>query len=264
MSSSSQTKTTTSSGGGSSTSTTTSTPMQQEYYKEILANAQNLHKNYRPEYYKGKTVADHNAFQMEAMNNNANWATGGAQDMMANQNDMYRQMMSGQVNTGAGSPYGDMQAAFQNQAMDGANAMMSALRSNQVSMGQAGGSSRGDLLNNEVINQANQQVTDASAQMYNNAYNQAQATQNNALGQYQSIMNMPMDMSKRLYNEVGLPLQQMDQARMNAAQAKHNWQQQQPWQNLTQYAALISGNFGGTNTSQSNSSHHGTTTTKIG
>jgi hypothetical protein len=191
-------------------------------------------------------------------------------------------MMSGRVNTGAGSPYGDMMNAYQNQVMDSAGDMMSGLRSQQVMSGQAGGSSRGDLMNNRVIDEANQQVTDAGAAMYNNAYNQAQAaqqagigqynqaqmgamnnaaqTQMGALGQYNSIMNQPLEMSKHLYNRAGLPWQQQNQARMDDMQRRHDFNQQRNWQHLAQYANLISGNFGGTNTSQTKSGHHSTTT----
>ena len=263
MGSSNKTTTTTSKGGGSSTSETTTTPMQQEYYQQLLKNAQHLYTNYRPQYYQGQTVADMNAFQKQSMNDTANWVTGGAQNMMGDMNNNYMDMMSGRVNTGEGSPYGDMINVFQNQATDSANTLLGSLRSNQVTSGQAGGSSRGDLMNNEVINQANQQVTDATAGMYNNAYNQAQDTRNHALTQYGSIMNMPLEMSKQLYNRVGVPLQQWDQARMNDAQQRWNWQQQQPWQNLTQFANLISGNFGGTNSGSTNSSNHNTTTTNL-
>jgi len=126
--------------------------------------------------------------------------------------------------------------------------------------GQQGGSSRGDLLNNRVIEEANRQVTDASAAMYNNAYNQAQQTQATALGQYGSIMNMPLEMSKQLYNRVGLPQQQYNQAIMDDARQRFEFGQTAPWQHLAQYANLISGNFGGTNTSSSESGHHSTTT----
>jgi hypothetical protein len=191
-------------------------------------------------------------------------------------------MMSGRVNTGAGSPYGDMMNAYKNQVMDSAGDVMSGLRSQQVMSGQAGGSSRGDLMNNRVINEANQQVTDAGAQMYNNAYNQAQAaqqagisqynqaqmnsmnnaaqTQMGALGQYDSIMNQPLEMSKHLYNRAGLPWQQLNQARMDDMARRHEFNQQRNWQHLAQYANLISGNFGGTNTSNTESGHHSTTT----
>jgi len=197
-------------------------------------------------------------------------------------------MMSGRVNTGAGSPYGDMMNAYQNQVMDGAQDMMGQLRTSQVMSGQQGGSSRGDLLNNRVIEDANQQVANAGAQMYNNAYNQAQAaqqagvgqynqaqmssmnnaaqTQMGALGQYGSIMNMPLQMSQALYNQSGLPKQQYNQAIMDDARQRHDFAQQAGWNHLAQYGNMITGNFGGTNTGNSttSSSSHGSTTTTRG
>jgi len=150
--------------------------------------------------------------------------------------------------------------------MDGAQDMMGQLRTSQVMSGQQGGSSRGDLLNNRVIEDANQQVANAGAQMYNNAYNQAQQTQANALGQYGSIMNMPLQMSQALYNQSGLPKQQYNQAIMDDARQRHDFAQQAGWNHLAQYGNMITGNFGGTNTGNSttSSSSHGSTTTTRG
>tara|TARA_Y100000588_G_C14112634_1_gene863728 strand:- start:182 stop:802 length:621 start_codon:yes stop_codon:yes gene_type:complete len=170
--------------------------------------------------------------------------------MMGNYNDM----MSGRVNTGAGSPYGDMMDVYRRQAMDSAHDMMGGLRSSQVMSGQAGGSSRGDLMNNRVIDEANQQVANAGAQMYNNAYNQAQATRNNALGQYGNIMNMPLSMSSALYNQVGLPQQQLNQAIMNDAKARYDYNSMLPFRNLDYFKGMIGGNMGGTSASSSSSS----------
>lgn len=260
MGSSSKQTTQTTEGGGSSTSVTTSTPMQQEYYQQLLGQAQNLYEQGPMQFYGGQTVANLTPAQLESMNLTSNWVTGGAQDQMNQTLANYNQMMSGRVNTGEGSPYGDMINAYQNQVMDSARDVMSGLRSNQVMMGQPGGSSRGDLLNNRVIEEANQQVTDATAAMYNNAYNQAQQTQLGALGQYGSIMNMPLEMSKQLYNRVGLPQQQYNQAIMDDARQRFEFGQTAPWQHLAQYANLISGNFGGTNTSSSESGSRSVTT----
>ena len=260
MGSSSKETTQTTSGGGSSTSTTTSTPFQQQYYEQLLGQANNLYKQGPMQMYGGQTVANMTPAQMESMNLTSNWVTGGAQNQMNQTLGNFNQMMSGQVNTGAGSPYGDMMNVYKGQAMDSANDMMQQVRSNQVMMGQPGGSSRGDLLNNRVIDEANRQVTDAGAAMYNNAYNTAQQVQSNALGQYGNIMNMPLEMSKQLYNRVGLPQQQYNQAIMDDARTRYQFGQQAPWQHLAQYANLISGNFGGTNTSSTESGSHSTTT----
>ena len=247
------------SGGGSSSST--NTPYQQPYYQQQLGNAQNLLQSGLPQYYQGATVAGHTPAQQESMNLASNWITGGAQDMMGNMNNWYGDMMSGRVNTGEGSPYGDMMNVYKSQAMDSANDMMQQVRSNQVMMGQPGGSSRGDLMNNRVIDEANKQVTNAGAQMYNNAYNQAQNTRNNALGQYGNIMNMPLSMSSQLYNQVGLPQQQLNQAIMNDSKARYDHNSMLPFRALEYYKGMIGGNMGGTNSTQS-SSHSSTSGTQ--
>ena len=257
--------TSTSSGSNSSTTNQnqTQTPWQQPFYQQMLGQAQNLYQNGMPQHYGGATVAGMNPAQMESMNLASNWVTGGAQDQMNQQLGNYNDMMSGRVNTGEGSPYGDMMSAYQSQAMDSAQDMMGGLRSSQVMSGQQGGSSRGDIMNNRVIDEANKQVTNAGAQMYNNAYNQAQNTRNNALGQYGNIMNMPLSMSNSLYNQVGLPQQQLNQNIMNDAKGRYDFNSMSPYRNLDYYRNMISGNMGGnTNTVGSTSGSSSSTTTQ--
>ena len=248
------------SSSSSSSSSSTQTPYQQPYYKQQLGQANNLFQTGLPQYYPGATVAGFTPAQMEAQNLASNWITGGAQNQMNTMMGNYNDMMSGRVNTGAGSPYGDMMDVYKSQAMDSAQDMMSGLRSSQVMSGQQGGSSRGDLLNNRVIDEANKQVTNAGAQMYNNAYNQAQNTRNTALGQYGNIMNMPLSMSSQLYNQVGLPQQQLNQAIMNDAMARYNHNSMLPFRNLDYFRSAIAGNMGGTTSSQSGGSSSGTRT----
>ena len=238
----------------SSSSSSTQTPYQQPYYQQQLGQSQNLYESGLPQYYPGATVAGFTPAQQESMNLASNWITGGAQNQMNQMLGNYNDMMSGRVNTGAGSPYGDMMNVYKQQAMDSAQDVMGGLRANQVMSGQYGGSSRGDLMNNRVIDEANKQVTNAGAQMYNNAYNQAQATRNNALGQYSNIMNMPLAMSGALYNQVGLPQQQLNQAIMNDAKARYDHNSMLPFRNLEYYRNMVNGNFGGTTTSQSGGS----------
>jgi hypothetical protein len=126
--------------------------------------------------------------------------------------------------------------------------------------GQPGGSSRGDLLNNQVIDQANESVQQNMAGMYNNAYNQAQNTQNNALGQYGSIMNMPLQMSQALHNQVGLPQQQFNQNVMNDAKGRYDYNSMNPYRSLEMFNKNIAGNMGGVSNSQGTNSSSSTST----
>ena len=233
-------------------STNTSRPWQQEYYKRMLAQAENLYNQGMPQQYQGPTVAGFTPAQMESMNLTSNYVTGGAQDMMNNQNQIYQQMMSGQVNTGAGSPYGNMANAYTNQAVSQAQDAMAELRTGQVAY-QPGGSSRAELLNERVMEDTNQGISDNLASMYGNAYDQAQQKQVQALGQYGSIMNMPLEMSKQLYNRVGLPQQTLNQALMDDQKRRYDYNAMSPYNNLAQFQSFISGNYGGQNIGTSTS-----------
>ncbi len=233
-------------------STNTSRPWQQEYYKRMLAQAENLYNKGMPDYYKGPTVAGFTPAQMESMNLTSNYVTGGAQDMMNNQNQIYRQMMSGQVDTGAGTPYGDMADAYRRQAVSQAQDAMAELRTGQVAY-QPGGSSRAELLNERVMEDTNQGISDNLAAMYGNAYDRAQQKQVSALGQYGSIMNMPLEMSKQLYNRVGLPQQTLNQALMDDQKKRYDYNAMMPYNNLAQFQSFISGNYGGQNIGTSTS-----------
>ena len=255
--------TSTSSGSHNSKSKSTMTPHQQAYYDQMLGQAQNLYKQGMPKHYGGATVAGMTPAQLEAQNQAANWVTGGAQDMMGGQNQQYQQMMSGRGNTGEGSPYGDLANAYTQQATDQANRLMGNVRGGQVMSGQSGGSSRGDMLNNQVITDTNQQLSNNLAGMYNNAYNQAQNTQNNALGQYGSMMSMPLQMSQAYANQVGAPQQQLNQNLMNDAKSRYDYNSMNPYRNLEMYKNMIGGNMGGTQSGVSSGSSSSSQTTPI-
>ena len=258
-----QSQVTESSSGGSSSSFATQTPYQQQYYDQLLGQANNLYQQGLPEYYQGATVANFTPAQMQSMNMTQNYINGDAQNMMNGVNQNFQQMMSGEVRTGEGTPYGDMVSEYTRQATDAGNLAMQGLRTQGASVGQDGVGSRQDMLSNEVKRQVAQDISGNTANMFNNAYNQAQQTQAQALGQYGNIMNMPLNMSKSLYNNVGLPQQQLNQAIMNDAKQRYDYNAMRPWQNLAQYANFIGGNMGGTSTQTSEQGGSSTSTTRL-
>jgi hypothetical protein len=253
-----QTQVTESSGGSSSTTTTQ--PYQQDFYGQMLGQAQNLYTQGLPEYYPGQTVAGFTPAQLESMNQTANYVTDEAQGMMGNVNSRYMDMLSGRVDTGPGSPYGDLAQAYTGQALDQAQDVMAQLRSQQIGY-QQGGSSRGDLLNERVMEDTNEQISRNLAAMYGGAYQQAQQQQMGALGQYGNIMQMPLQMSRSLYNMVGVPQQQLNQATMNDLKARYDYDAMRPYQNLAQFGNMSRGNYGGSVFSESGS--EGTSTTRL-
>ena len=252
-----QVSTTTS--GSSSTSTNTNTPFQQPYFANALGQAQNLYEQGLPQYYQGQTVAGFTPAQQEAMNRTSNYVTGGQYDQMQNQTfGALSQGLSGNIDTRG---FDQMSDAYKTQAIDGANQIMQGVRGSQVASGQYGGSGRGDMLNNKVIQDANKQYSQQMAGMYNNAYQTAQQNRMQSMGMANSLMANPMEMNKQLYNQVGLPQQQMNQATMNDAKQRYDYAAMAPWQNLNQYMNMMQGNMGGTTSS---SSGGGSTTTAPG
>ena len=90
----------------------------------------------------------------------------------------YRDMMSGEVDTGEGTPYGDMASAYKDQVigeLTGTSGALANIRSGLVNYGQAGGSTRGDLLQQEaIVDAVTKGMAMPMAQMYGQAYQQAQ------------------------------------------------------------------------------------------
>ena len=217
-------------------------PYQQAFFDQALGQAQHLYEQGMPEYYQGQTVAGFTPAQMEAMNNQSNYMGGQYNQVQGNTFDALNQGLSGNIDTRGFDQMSDM---YKNQAQQGAQDIMGDVRSSQVMSGQAGGSSRGDLMNNQVIDQANQQYSDNMAGMYNNAYQTAQDNRMQSLGMANNIMQNPMQMNQQFYNQVGLPQQQLNQATMNDAKGRYDYAAQSPYNNLSQYMNFISGNMGG-------------------
>ena len=90
----------------------------------------------------------------------------------------YRDMMQGRVDTGAGTPYGDMASAYKDQVIgqltDPTSGVLPGIRAGLVNY-QPGGSSRGNMLQqNAIVDAVTKGMAMPMAQMYGQAYGQAQ------------------------------------------------------------------------------------------
>jgi len=90
----------------------------------------------------------------------------------------YTDMMKGTVDTGVGTPYGDMSKAYSDQVigqLTDPSGTLAGIRSGLVNYGQAGGSTRGDLLQQQaIVDAVTKGMAMPMAQMYGQAYQQAQ------------------------------------------------------------------------------------------
>ena len=187
------------------------------------------------------------------------------------EDQQYQDLLAGRVDTDTG-PFKDIADVYGRQAMGQLTGeVLPGIRSAMV-QSQAGGGTRGDIVQANAIAAANQQMTDNIAKAQFDAYNRAQgmrmpaaqmglgaqqqrmgygmqgagATQG-ALGQYTSILGAPLAMTGAA-GQVGAQQQAMDQQLLDADRAKYAYDAQRAQLGLQNYMAGISGEYGGTST----------------
>jgi len=288
--------------GGITTGITKEGPWepQKEYLQRGMARAESQYQGGPAPYFPGKTLADFDPAQQAAQAATLGYAQGprpAAQQAMAEQQmgrtydwaakmpEMAQQgmaaagptmqdMLSGRVDTGAGTPYGDMADAYKQQVesqLTGTSGTLANIRSGLVNYGQAGGSTRGDILQQEaIVDAVNKGLSMPLSQMYGQAYQQAQAGRlpaaqaiqqgygniGSAYGQgaqtglagmqqYPSIMAAPMSMYGAM-GDVGAQRRAMAQESINQAMQKYDYGATAGQTALQNYMAGISGEYGGT------------------
>ena len=246
---------------------------QQKHIKDGWAAARNLFNVGMPGYYPGATVAAPDPSQTLAQQESLKYLTGpGVQGMMSGSQDALNRslggytgfnqqqqsdLLAGNVNTGAGSPFGQMtEALTQGVQKNLGENILPGIRSGMMRSGQKGGGTRGDLVQNRAISDAvTQGLTMPLAQMYGQAYNQAQGMRMPAaqqmIGQQQfgqrqagQTMAQPLQMYGAI-NAVGGARRNMTQAQIDADRARYEYESMSPYQNLDRYQGATSGSWGG-------------------
>ena len=286
---------------GGSTVRTTEGPwdVQKPFLGKGFGRAEQLYDAGPAPYYSGETVAGFDPAQQEAQARVLGYVGGpvakGMQAQAARQlgrtydwasqipqlgvegaraiGPTTTQMMTGEVPRGAGTPYGDLSNAYQQAVMsrltDPTSGILPQIRGSLVNY-QPGGSTRGNMLQQQAIaNAVTQGMSMPMAQMYGNAYQQAQSQRlpaaQQALGAYQqamggrqqgaqtglaglsaypTIMGAPLAMYQA-GADVGQQRRALAQEGINQQMAKYNYAAQAPQIALQNYMAGISGEYGG-------------------
>jgi hypothetical protein len=287
--------------GGLTTGITKEGPWeaQADPLKKGFARAEGLYQAGPAPYFPGDTLADFDPAQQAAQAATMGYALGprpAAQQALAEQQmgrtydwaakipemateglgavgpDL-KNMMGGEVDYTTG-PFDRMAKAYKDQVISqlgGTQGALANIRSGLVNFGQAGGSTRGDLMQKEAIEKA---VTEGMAmplsQMYGQAYQQGQAGRlpaaqaiqqgyggiGSAYGQaaqtglagmqqYPGIMAAPLSMYQAM-GDVGAQRRALAQESINQAMAKYNYGANAGQTALQNYMAGISGEYGGT------------------
>jgi hypothetical protein len=181
----------------------------------------------------------------------------------------YEDLIAGKVNTDVFGPLAD---AYRQEAMGQLTGEVLPGIRTAITQSQAGGGTRGDILQANAVAAAQQNISDNLAKAEFDAYNRAQdrrmqaaqmglgaqqqamgygmqgagATQG-ALSQYPSILGAPLAMTGAM-GQVGAQQRAMDQQLLDADRAKYAYDAQRAQLGLQNYMAGISGEYGGTST----------------
>lgn len=236
------------SGGGTQVSTTNVEPWaeQKGYLTGGFEQAQNIFDQGAPKYYPGETLAGFDPAQTAAQQATLGYAMGpraAAQQAGAEQSLL--QGLSGQIDPNAYNPM--VNALTSNVIGNLQKDVLPGIRQQQV-MYQPGGSSRAALQQNKAVTDAvTSGMTKPIADMYTNAYNQAQnrAVQSGQL--YPSIMNAPLSMYGAM-GQVGADRRAMSQGAIDRDMARYEYEANAPGNALRNYMAMVSGDYGSTTT----------------
>ena len=245
-------------GGGTQTTTTKPWEGQEPYLKAGFQRAQELYNRnpMGPSYYQGSTLAGFDPAQQAQQRMTLNYAMGARpQAMQRGAESSLVQGLSGQIDPNAYNPM----AAALGQKVQGqlTGNILPGIRESLVRY-QPGGSSRGDIVQNKAIaNAVTSGMTMPLAEMYTNAYNQAQNRAVQSGQMYPSIMSAPLGMAEAV-GQVGEARQDMTQQGINRAMMRDQYQKNAPQQALANYMNMIGGNYGGTTTQTSPSDPMGT------
>jgi len=263
---------------GTQTATSSLAPWQpqQQYIQGGWKAAKNLFDVGMPGYYPNATVAGFDPSQQQAQQQSLDYLGGqDLQGMMGGTQDALNRslggytgfsgqqqsdLLAGNVNTGAGSPFGQMTSALTQGVQDNLSQnILPGIRSGMMRYGQQGGGSRGNLVQNKAISDAvTQGLTQPLAQMYSGAYNQAQGMRMPAaqqmIGQQQfgqrqapTTMGAPLTMFGA-QNAVGGARRNLSQAQIDADRGRYEYESMSPYQNLGQYQGATGGSWGGEGT----------------
>ena len=260
---------------GGATTRTAPWEGQEKYLETGFQEAGRLYGQGVPDYYPGATLAGFDPSQTAAQQATLGYAMGprpAAQQAAAEQvtlgqmqgatpftGGQMTDLLAGNVPVGQGSPFNVMGNALEQQVQSSlTGSILPGIRESLVRY-QPGGGTRGDLEQNKAIAAAvGKGLTVPLAQMYGDAYQQAQQMRFPAaemrLGQqragqaaYPSIMGAPLEMYGAV-GDVGAQRRAMTQEAINQAQQKYEYQQAAPMSALQQYMANISGDYGGVTT----------------
>lgn len=210
--------------------------MQREPFRRAMTEQENVYKTLKKTpTYPLDPVVPFNPVQEKLQGYQTGYAFGDRpQNLQYAGENTLMDMLSGKLDTGAGTPYAGMADAFTQQSEQSMLDNLAAARQGIVQT-QPGGSSIGDRVQARAISDNQRDINSKLAQMQLGAYQTAQGQRGSALGMYPGIMGAPTQFYGGVEQAVGTPqwaLQQQmrtadkaayDERRTNALEALKNY-----------------------------------------
>lgn len=230
-------------GGGSETTTTDPWSGIQPYLTKGYQEASNIYDQFTPQYYSGQTQAQFSPDQLTAQAGVRDWATKGAPTIMNPALSAYQYGTGTQVLDVSKNPYvqGMAQAAAQD-AFGQLDPALTGIRQGSIMSGGYGGSRQG-IAEGTAIGAASDAATRAAADIYGQAYGQGLQHQQATLGQTGGIMQAGFQPYTTL-SASGAEQMAREQALIEDAKAKHQFEQGLPYEKLSQFTGALSGTSG--------------------
>ena len=227
-------------GGGSETTVAEPWAGAQPYITQGYQEASGIYNNFTPTYYSGQTQAGFSPDELTAQAGVSNWATQGAPTVMNPAISAYQYGTGNQVLDVANNPYiQDMASQAAKDAYGQLNPALSGIRQGAIQSGGYGGGRQG-IAEGTAIGAAADAANKAAAGIYSQAYGQGLGHQAQTLGQTGGIINAGFSPYTAL-QQSGAQQAQREQALIEDAKAKHQFEQSLPYERLSQYGGALSG-----------------------
>ena len=214
---------------------------QQPYLIEGFEQAADIYNRGAPAYYPGQMTASPSGREQLADVSATNYLTGprvGAQQAAAEKALIGG--LGGQVDY---SQYKPMADVYGQQYLSEIHKNMPAARQAMVEAGQHGGSSRGNIVQSNVINAASKNLSQNLAGLYGGAYSAAQERIPQFGNLYPSIMGAPME-TYGAVGGIGEQQRAMQQEAINRDMARYQYESTAPQAALQNYMSMVSGDYG--------------------
>ena len=231
--------------GGGGGQTTTSEPWSgiQPYLTKGYQEAAGIYDTFSPQYYSGQTQASFSPDQLTAQAGIRDFALQGAPTVMNPALSAYQYGTGSSILDVANNPYvqGMAQGAV-SDVMAGLAPEMANIRGGAIQSGGYGGSRQG-IAEGMALSGAADAATRAAADIYGQAYGQGLGAQTSTLGMTGDILKAGFQPYAAL-SASGAEQQAREQALIEDAKAKFQFEQALPYERLSQYTGALSGTSG--------------------